>query len=67
MNEVREFREIQVGAISHNPLSPRKADGKGIQELAESILLNGVLEPILVRAYGHGIGGGYEIIAESGK
>lgn len=53
-------REIEVGRIRPNPHQPRKSfDDAAIGELAASIRVRGVLQPILVRA----VDDGFEIIA----
>ena len=51
---------IEISKITRNPNQPRKNfDEKALQELADSIKQNGVLQPILVRK----IGGKYQIVA----
>ena len=46
---------VDVAAIEPNPEQPRQfLDPKSLEELAASILQNGVLQPILVRDAGHG-------------
>lgn len=53
-------REIPLAEISVNPDQPRKTfDAVQLEELAESIGRNGVLQPILLRPYE----GGYQIVA----
>lgn len=53
-------REIEVAAIRPNPSQPRRHFAEEpIAELAESIAIRGVLQPILVRH----VGDGYQIIA----
>jgi ParB family transcriptional regulator, chromosome partitioning protein len=56
----REAKMIPLGGLRANPHQPRKtmAD-EGLQELAQSIQENGVLQPILVRKTRDG----YEIVA----
>lgn len=50
MEEKQTFREIPLDQITPSPENPRKTfDGKGMDELVESIRSVGVLEPILVR------------------
>lgn len=57
----REIRTIPLLAIKPDPTQPRKGfDDSELQELAQSIYRNGLLNPILVRANG---GGEYIIIA----
>lgn len=52
--------EIEITKIVANPDQPRKEfDEDGLNELAESIKLNGILQPILVRPKGSK----YEIVA----
>lgn len=52
--------EIDIDLISPNPNQPRfKLDEKSLDELAESIRENGLLQPILVRPLGQG----YQLIA----
>lgn len=51
---------IEISKITRNPNQPRKQfDETALQELADSIRQNGVLQPILVRK----IGGKYQIVA----
>lgn len=51
---------IEIDKITRNPNQPRKNfDETALQELADSIKQNGVLQPILVRK----IGGKYQIVA----
>lgn len=51
---------IEISEITRNPNQPRKNfDETALQELADSIKQNGVLQPILVRK----IGGKYQIVA----
>ena len=51
---------VEVERISPNPLQPRRSfDEEQIKELAESIRVQGVLQPLLVRRNEHG----YELIA----
>jgi len=53
-------REMAIDRIRKNRLQPRRRiDEEKLQELAESIRENGVLQPLLVRA----VEGGYEIVA----
>jgi len=57
----RELREIPIELVSPNPHQPRQAfDEESILALAESIKLQGVLQPVLVRPIP---GGTYELIA----
>lgn len=49
------YKEIEVGVIFANPLQPRKEfDSTDLQELAESIKQQGLLQPILVEDFGDG-------------
>lgn len=51
---------IDINKIAPNPNQPRKRfDDEKIQELAESIQLHGIIQPIIVRS----VENGYEIIA----
>ncbi|MDQ3144771.1 MAG: ParB/RepB/Spo0J family partition protein [Pseudomonadota bacterium] len=53
-------REVEVGQIRPNPHQPRQIfDSSALDELAQSIADNGVLQPILLRPAGDG----FEIIA----
>jgi ParB family chromosome partitioning protein len=48
--EAGEFQQVDVEAISRNPYQPRKDfDAESLNELIESIVLHGVLQPILCR------------------
>lgn len=54
------FEEIEISKISFNPLQPRKEfDTNQLEELAQSIKENGVIQPITVRK----IDSGYQIIS----
>ena len=54
-------REIPVTDIGPNPFQPRKRfDDQAIQELAASIKVSGVLQPVLVRRDGEN---GYQLVA----
>lgn len=54
-------REIPIVSITANPRQPRSVfDEESIADLASSIRVHGVLQPILVRSLG---GEGYELIA----
>lgn len=54
-------REVAIGAISPNPKQPRRSfNDQSIEELATSISLHGVIQPLVVREIG---GGKYELIA----
>ena len=56
-----ELVQVPVGAIRPNPRQPRRRlDGEGIDELAESIRAQGLVQPVVVRAAAEG---GYELIA----
>lgn len=53
-------RTIPVGALSPHPDQPRRRfDDAALDELAASIASQGILQPIVVRAHGHG----YQIVA----
>jgi len=53
-------REIPIKDVGMNPFQPRKRfDEEAIRDLAASIKASGVLQPIMVRAYGDG----YQIVA----
>ncbi|GAB4269558.1 MAG: hypothetical protein Kow0029_05620 [Candidatus Rifleibacteriota bacterium] len=55
-----EFRLIPLNEIFPNPNQPRKIfDKQALEELAQSIRENGVLQPILVRSFG----GSYQIVS----
>ncbi|MHC4705541.1 MAG: ParB/RepB/Spo0J family partition protein [Planctomycetota bacterium] len=60
-NELREsFREIEIDSISPNPYQARTVwDEKELEDLAESIRANGIIQPIVVRP----AGSGYQLIA----
>ena len=52
--------EIPLERLSANPFQPRaEFDAEKLEELAESIKLHGVLQPVVVRRFGDG----YQIIA----
>ncbi|MCC6224339.1 MAG: ParB/RepB/Spo0J family partition protein [Thermoleophilia bacterium] len=56
-----ELVQIPVGSIRPNTRQPRRRfDGEAASELAESIRVQGVIQPVLVRA---GADGSYELIA----
>ena len=56
-------RSLAIGAISANPFQPRKQfDPRALEQLAASIRLDGVMQPILVRSR-PGKVGEYELIA----
>jgi ParB family chromosome partitioning protein len=56
-----ELVQIPVGSIRPNSRQPRRRlDGEGIDELAESIRAQGLVQPVVVRASAEG---GYELIA----
>jgi hypothetical protein len=55
-----EIKEIELNKIHPNPTQPReKFDRDKLRELSESILSNGLINPITVRVKGNG----YEIIS----
>jgi ParB/RepB/Spo0J family partition protein len=48
------FAELPIAAISPNPRQPRQHfDEEAMEELAESIKIVGLLQPVVVRANGH--------------
>ncbi len=52
--------EIPIDQLSPNPFQPRRSfSDEGIQQLAESIRLHGILQPVVVRPAGTG----YQLIA----
>ncbi len=54
------FREVDISQIRFNPYQPRKDfDEQNIEELAESIKINGVIQPITLRK----IDSGYQLIS----
>jgi ParB family chromosome partitioning protein len=56
-----ELVHIPVGSIRPNTRQPRRRlDGEGIEELAESIRAQGLVQPVIVRSAADG---GYELIA----
>ena len=58
--EPRRVLEVEIHRLHPNPRQPRaRFDESSLQELANSIEANGVLQPILVRP----ADGGYEIVA----
>ena len=57
---IKPTDEIAVDLIERNPFQPRKEFEKdSLNELAESMMTHGVLQPLLVRPYN----GGYQLIA----
>lgn len=57
---VNEPKEIEIGLIDRNPDQPRKIfDDEALQELANSIKIHGVIQPIIVKE----VEGRYVIIA----
>lgn len=57
---VNEPKEIEIGLIDRNPDQPRKIfDEEALNELAESIKVHGVIQPIIVKE----VGDRYVIIA----
>ena len=62
--EVKEeggaLQEVAIGAVSPNPDQPRRTfDEEDLQELADSVRRDGILQPIVVRSHA----GGYQIVA----
>jgi ParB family chromosome partitioning protein len=56
----KKFREIEIDSISPNPYQARTVwDEKELEDLAESIRANGIIQPIVVRP----AGSGYQLIA----
>ena len=56
-----ELVQVPVGSIRPNSRQPRRRlDGEGIDELAESIRAQGLVQPVVVRS---AAAGGYELIA----
>jgi ParB family chromosome partitioning protein len=56
----RSIQEIDIQLIHSNPLQPRlQINDESLEELAQSIRIHGVLQPIIVRTDGTG----YEIVA----
>ncbi len=56
----QSLREININSISTNPYQARTVwDQKELEELAESIKSNGLLQPVIVRPAGHS----FELIA----
>src|SRR5256885_14465886 len=56
-----EIEEIPLSLVSPNPFQPRRAmNAAELEELANSVKVKGVLQPVLVRRLGDG---GYELIA----
>jgi ParB family transcriptional regulator, chromosome partitioning protein len=56
-----ELAQVPVGSIRPNARQPRRRmDGQGIEELAESVRAQGVVQPVVVRPSADG---GYELIA----
>jgi len=59
-NEKELINELDIDLIQTNPYQPRRNwDEKKINDLAESIKANGLIQPIVVRP----LGSGYQIIA----
>ena len=57
----RDTSEIELSAIQPNPFQPRKSmDPVGLEELRDSILQHGLLQPVVVRRLG---GGQYQLVA----
>lgn len=52
LNEI--FQEVEISKIQFNPYQPRKSfEDKNLDELAESIKANGVIQPITLRKVGN--------------
>src|SRR5437879_10985410 len=59
-----EIEEIPLSLVSPNPFQPRRAiNAAELEELANSVKVKGVLQPVLVRRLGDGA---YELIAGDG-
>ncbi len=59
-----QISQLALDQLKPSPTNPRKFfDEKEIADLASSIADKGVLEPLLVRAWPEGKGGGFEIVA----
>ena len=57
-------RTLAVGALQPGKYQPRtRMDAASLEELAASIRAQGLMQPILVRPLGEGLGAGYEIVA----
>lgn len=57
-------RTLAVGALRPGKYQPRtRMDAASLEELAASIRAQGLMQPILVRPLGEGLGAGYEIVA----
>ena len=60
-NSSEELREVEIDLIEPNNLQPRtRFDEKQLEELAQSVKENGIVQPILVRKIN---GGRYQIVA----
>ncbi len=58
--ESKKYRSVPLDQIGPNPMQPRREfDEESLRELAESFKVNGIIQPLVVRANG----GGYTIIA----
>ncbi len=59
--DLREpLQEVPIASVYPNPYQPRKTwDQRGLNELADSIRTNGVIQPIIVRP----VGKNYQVIA----
>lgn len=58
LNEI--FREVEISQIQFNPYQPRQNfEDKNLEELAESIKINGVIQPITLRK----VENGYQLIS----
>jgi ParB family transcriptional regulator, chromosome partitioning protein len=62
MTKIADIREIPISALLIGESQARvRRVNDGIEELAESIRVHGLLEPILVRRHSNGNGGGGEL------
>ena len=55
-----QIRRISLDSIEMNPDQPRsRIDDQPLEELASSIRLKGIIQPVVVRE----VGGGYQLVA----
>ena len=58
--EIKKYRTVPLDQIGPNPMQPRRDFDEGsLRELADSLKINGIMQPLVVRSNG----GGYTIIA----
>jgi ParB family chromosome partitioning protein len=61
MSDISSIQDLEIEKIRLNPNQPRKSfDHDKLDELAQSIIQNGIIEPIIVRPVNDGI---YELVA----